>query len=65
MKRKTRKPLTDAELKAKAISRWENEGGALNPGPGLAADGKKDGATSPAAAPPVLTDPSKRSQRPS
>jgi hypothetical protein len=65
MKRKTRKPLTDAELKAKAISRWENEGGALNPGPGLADDGKKDGATSPAAARPALTEPSRRTRRPS
>jgi hypothetical protein len=42
MKRKTRKPLTDTELKAKAISRWENEGGALNPASGPPAGGKID-----------------------
>jgi hypothetical protein len=64
MKHKTRKPLTDAELKAKAISRWENEGGAIDPAPGPAADGKKDGATRPATARPALTDPPKRSRRP-
>jgi hypothetical protein len=31
VKSKTRKQPSDAELRAKAISRWENEGGALNP----------------------------------
>ena len=31
MTKRARKGFTDAELKAKAISRWENEGGALDP----------------------------------
>lgn len=57
MKRKTRRLLTDAELMAKAISRWENEGGAIDPAPGPAGDGKKEGATSQAMARPTLTDP--------
>jgi hypothetical protein len=56
MKRMTRKPLTDAELKAKAISRWENEGGAVNPAPGSTARANKDSATRPATARPALTD---------
>jgi hypothetical protein len=63
MKRRTRKTLTDEELKAKAIGRWENEGGALNPAPGPAAGGKKNSATGSATARPALTDPSKRSRR--
>jgi hypothetical protein len=57
MKRKIRKRLTDAELKAKAISRWENEGGALNPARRPAAGAKKDRATGPdTARPPDVTD---------
>jgi hypothetical protein len=63
MKRKTRKPLTDAELKAKAISRWENEGGALNPASGTPAGGKMDSAAAPAAR-PALSDRTKRSPKP-
>ena len=63
MKRKTRRSLTDAELKAKAISRWENEGGALYTAPpGLTADGKKDIATRQTTARPAdPNDPQKRS----
>jgi hypothetical protein len=62
MKRKIRKRLTDAELKAKAISRWENEGGALDPARGSTVGGKKDIATGPTTAgAPDLTDPQGRS----
>ena len=60
MKRKTRKPLTDAELKAKAIGRWENEGGAIDPAPYPAAGGKKDSTT----AGPALIVRQKRSLAP-
>jgi hypothetical protein len=62
MKRKTRKALTDAELKAKAISRWENEGGAVNPPPAPRFGSKKEVAADQATTrTPDLTDRQKRS----
>ena len=62
MKRKTRKALTDAELKAKAISRWENEGGAVSPPPASPFGSKNEVATDEATTrTPDLTDRQKRS----
>lgn len=57
-KGKTARPLTDAELKAKAISRWENEGGAL-PGPAV-----RDTTDSGAGTAKLRLAPTERSQRP-
>ena len=37
MSNEAKKPLTDAQLKAKALRRWENEGGAVAPGSQTAA----------------------------